>query len=197
MIRHPKPTIIARQLRRLADILDDEGDKATRRAAVLAARGYPTSTAGGGRNGTADCSSTERAAGLAGDDGPLTPPPYTGIDERLAKQLRVVWGSARGAEDTIHLINSKAADDDPIPVGTGMCIRCDRFCRPSKKDPNDRLRLQLCPADYRAFKRWQQGRPIHTPDDRDQWLYERWLDDNPEGDREAWLKIRKAQIEAA
>ncbi len=195
MIRHPAPSIIAKQLRHLADTLDDEGPRAITRAQVLASRGYPTSTGGMGVNGgRSDTTSTERAAGLPGNDRGLTPPDYADIDDTLAKLLRVLWDAALRTENTIGSINSHASDDDPVPAGTGWCQACDLLVRPTAKKPDFRLRSGFCPADYHAWRRWR----THYPDCTiDQFIYTRWLQTNPEGTADQYLEWRRQKIEAA
>jgi len=151
MIRHPAPSVLAKNLRQVADRLDDQGNRAIRQAIVLAARGWPATTNGidGGR--TADpTSSTERAA--------LNPGPYDDIDNRLARQLQAAWHCCLELHASIDMILAHANDDDPIPPGTGICAveGCDHVCNPRKK-PDDRLRSGYCPKHY---KRWVRlGRP--------------------------------------
>lgn len=195
MIRHPKLSVIAKQLRHLADTLDDEGAKAITRAAVLAARGYPTSTGGTGVNGSrSTTSSVERAAGLPGNNHGLTPPPYAGIDERLAKLLRVIWDAAIRTDNTIAEINHHASDDDKIPAGTGHCDACDQFCRPTARNPDFRLRSRLCPTHYHAWRRWRQTNPGCTTD---QFAYTVWRQGHPEGTTDQYLEWRRQKINAA
>lgn len=197
MVRHPKPSIIAKQLRHLADTLDDEGDRAVLRASVLAARGYPSSTSGSGiSTGRSDTSSTERAAGLPGNDKGLTPPPFAGLDEALAKQLRVLWATALRVAQTIADIHSHASDDDPIPAGTGYCKACDLFVRPSGKKPGFRLRAGLCPRDYHDCRRWRLAcREAGIDASVDDYIYARWREDNPEGTTEQYLEWRKSKVD--
>ena len=199
MVRHPKPSIIARQLRHLADTLDDEGQRALDRAAVLAARGYPSSTSGSGvSTGRSDTSSTERAAGVPGNDKGLTPPLFAGLDEKLAKQLRVVWATALQLAGTIADINSHAPDDDVLPAGTGWCKACDVFVRPTAKKPGFRLRAGLCPSDYHAMRRWRMSCAEAGIDVTvDDYIFARWREDNPEGTTEQYLEWRKAKVNAA
>jgi hypothetical protein len=147
----PTPTVLARNLRQLADRLDDEGDKAVRRAAVLAARGWPVSVNGseGGRSSD-PTSSTERAA--------LNPGPFDGIDYRMRTQLSNLGVSVILLHASLDLVMAHASDDDPIPAGTGSCqvVGCDHICNP-RKNPNDRLKAGYCPKHWRRWLR--QGRP--------------------------------------
>jgi hypothetical protein len=150
MVRQPKPQIIARNLRQVADQLDDTGTQAIRIASLLAARGWPASTTGtdGGRN--SDCtSSTERAA--------LKPGPYDDIDGRLARQLRLLWATSVQLQETFITVLSQASTDDALPLGTGTCLRCDKFVRPDAKRPHNRIQAGYCPACYRKW--WRLGKP--------------------------------------
>lgn len=195
MVRHPKPVIIAKQLRRLADTLDDEGARAIERAAVLAARGYPSTGSGGGQpSGGSGTSSTERAAGLPGDrNGNLAPPQFAGLDERLAKLLRVSWTTSVQIEETIGRINSHADDSDPVPAGTGSCVACGLFCRPTKERPEFRRRERLCPADYTA---WLRYRKAHPDAQQDEYIRTRWMEHNPESTTDQFLQWRRKMLDA-
>jgi hypothetical protein len=82
-----------------------------------------------------------------------------GIDERLAKHLRVIWASVTEASGLVSLVNSHAPDDDPVPAGTGHCRCCETFCRPDAKNPGNRLRAGLCPPCYESRRRWQRRNP--------------------------------------
>jgi len=150
MVNHPKPAIIARNLRQVADQLDDTGDKAIRIANLLAARGWPTSTTGtdGGRSSD-HTSSTERAV--------INPGPYDDIDGRLARQLRLLWATTVHIQGTLVDILAQASDEDPVPPGTGTCLRCQKFVRPDSRRPHNRIQAAFCPACYRRWVRL--GRP--------------------------------------
>ncbi|MGH8950187.1 MAG: hypothetical protein ACRDX9_02070 [Acidimicrobiia bacterium] len=148
MVNQPTPAALARNLRQLADRLDDQGDRAIRQAAVLAARGWPKSVVGDGRGGTT-ASSTEHAA--------THPGPYDDIDNRFARQLRLLWVTILHTHATLDTIMSQASDDDPVPPGTGRCLRCDKFVRPDGKRPHNRIQAGYCPACYRKWVRL--GRP--------------------------------------
>jgi hypothetical protein len=163
VIRHPQPPVLARNLRQLADQLDDTGPRAIRMAHLLAARGWPHSTTGtdGSRNSD-QTSSTERSA--------LQPGPFNDIDNRLTRQLHLLDSAARLTFATLNTILTCAVDDDPVPAGTGTCLRCDKLVRPDNKRPHNRIRSGLCPA---CWKRWiRAGRPdrsifIRTTNEQD------------------------------
>lgn len=146
------------QLRGLADLLDRHGDRTVDFARLLAARGWPSSTGGGGAHtpggsgtsGTSGTSSrTERAA--------LNPHPWVGVDERYADQLQLLRSAGLAVQATITSVLAHASGDDPEPAGTGHCRRCERFCRPTPDRPQDRIRSGYCPACYRRWLR--QGKP--------------------------------------
>ncbi len=157
-MNHPLPAVLARNLRQLADRLDDEGDHAIRRAPILAARGWPTNLNGTDGGPSSDAtSSTERAA--------LNPGPYDDIDNRLHRQLNLCGLTVRlihSSLDTLQVHKCKDTDcmicADTFPGGTGPCPveLCDHVCNPRKK-PDDRLRAGYCPRHYRRWLR--QGRP--------------------------------------
>ena len=153
MARALTPSELARILRPLADRLDDEGDKAVRRAPILAARGYPASTNGseGGRSSD-PTSSTERAA--------LNPDPrFDDIDGRLREHMRLCGAMAVMVHANLDVIMSQGTDEDYIRPGTGACQveGCDHICNP-EKNQNDRLKLgRFCPRCYKRWDRW--GRP--------------------------------------
>jgi hypothetical protein len=166
-VAHPRPVqprIVARNLRQLADQLDDAGPRAIRQAALLAARGWPVSTTGNGDGSRSsdETSSTERSA--------INPGPFDDIDKRLARQLVLLDSAARLTFGTINTVLSQAEDDDPVPAGTGSCLRCDKFVRPDGRRPNNRIQSGFCPACYRRWAR--AGRPdrstfIRTPSEQD------------------------------
>jgi hypothetical protein len=141
---------LVRQLRQLADRLDDQGERAMVRAVVLAARGWPVSTNGtdGGRSSD-PTSSTERAA--------LNPGPFDGIDYRMRTQMSTLWTGIIFLHGSLDVVMAHAPDDDPVPVGTGRCLRCDKFCRPDNKQPHNRIRAGFCPACDTAWRR--AGKP--------------------------------------
>ena|GEM_PF-3621290 len=168
MIHHPAPSVLAKNLRQLADRLDDIGTHKPAccrcircRAQTLAARGWPATTNGtdGGRSSD-PTTSTERAA--------LNPGPYDDIDNRLAQQLQAAWHCCLELHASIDMILAHANDDDPVPAGTGRCLRCDKFVRPDGKHPHNRIQAGWCPACYRKWAR--DGRPdrswfIRNPDE--------------------------------
>ena len=161
MIRHPAPSVLAKNLRQVADRLDDQGNRAIRQATVLAARGWPATTTGcDGSRSSDPTTSTERAA--------LNPGPYDDIDNRLARQLLLAWHVCLELHASIDMILAHANDDDPIPPGTGHCLRCERFCRPDDHKPHNRIVSAFCPACYHKW--WRLGKPerstfIRTPDE--------------------------------
>lgn len=171
--RHPTPWAIAQHLREVAQLLDEHGrhDRsaaaATRcncllcSARLLSARGWPASTTtdGSGSRGADTTSSTERAVGLAGNERkPLMPPlpMFTGVDERLAKQLYVMWQVGLKVQADVRNILAHAGKEDVLPAGSGECARCGRFCRPDQKQ-GDRIRSGYCGSCYRLWLR--RGKP--------------------------------------
>lgn len=193
--RHPSLRTISDNLRAAADALDAQGEKGVLMARELAAKGYPSSTLGdGGSRGTDDTSSTERAAGLGGDPKkPTQRNEWAGVDSRLASALFLASRSATLVESLVKNICHHAEDLDRVPVGTGECQACGRFCRPDGKHPGNRLRSGLCPTDYRAYLR--AGQP-----DRGYWIHQRrghLTDDNgvlhtPEPDHDLDLSTELA-----
>jgi hypothetical protein len=146
---NPTPTVLARNLRQLADQLDDQGPRAIRMAHLLEARGWPNSTNGNGSRSSDQTSSTERAA--------INPGPFDDIAGRLTRQLNLLDSAARLTFATINTILTCAADDDPLPAGTGTCLRCDKFVRPDNKRPHNRIKAGLCPSCH--LKWWRLGKP--------------------------------------
>jgi hypothetical protein len=151
---HPAPTIIASQLEALAKQLRANGDQAKLWALILSARGYPSATLGSGARSSDTTTSTERAVGLSGDDGPLTPPDaaWNGVDGELDRYLALLTHTASHVASLLTRLLAHASDDDPIPAGTGPCAlrTCEHFCVPRKK-PSDRLRRGLCPSHYNQW----------------------------------------------
>jgi hypothetical protein len=137
------------QLRGVADLLDRDGARTLDFSHVLAARGWPGSAGGGGSRSSGTSSRTERAA--------LDPHPWVGVDERYMRELEVLARAGRAVEATIAAVLAHAPGDDPMPAGTGTCRRCERFCRPTDRRPDDRIRSGYCPACYRRWLR--QGKP--------------------------------------
>lgn len=173
-VSHPPYRRIAGNLRDFANVLDALGEHNRRAAAVgnchclgcraeiLAARGFPTGTLGSGARSSDTTSSTERAVGLGGGGEVLSPPDpvFVGIDQKLAKHMRLIWAAVTEASGLVGVVNSHAPDDDPIPAGTGHCECCERFCRPDgAKDPDNRLRGGFCPACWRSWLRWRTRSP--------------------------------------
>jgi len=159
-VHHPAPAIIAGQLEALAKQLRVNGDQAKLWATVLAARGYPTATLGSGARSSDTTTTVERAVGLSGDTGALTPPdgPWNGVDADLAWSMRLVWLTSTQLDVLMARLLAHASDDDPIPAGTGPCTfkGCEHFCNP-RKNPNDRIKRGYCPSHY--WRWWHLGRP--------------------------------------
>lgn len=165
---HPAPKAIADDLRAAADRVSDQCAKALSLARELAANGYPGSTLGdGGSRGTDSTSSTERAAGLGGrpEDKPRQNE-WAGVDRKLAAALAAASRASKNLDALIQNICHHAPDLDRVPVGTGECQACGRFCRPDAKHAGNRLRSGLCPTDYRAYLR--AGQP-----ERSAWIHQR------------------------
>lgn len=150
-VHHPEPSVLADHLRRVADLIEGMGPRATAQAAMLSAVGWPPGTMGVDGSRSADqTSSTERAA--------LTPHPFDRVDVELSQQLRLMWLTGVQLQGTISRIMAHATTEDMVLAGTGECLvrGCGHFCNPRKKG-EDRLRAGFCPAHYRAWLR--QGRP--------------------------------------
>lgn len=173
LVHHPKPKVLAQQLRALATLIENDGPTAVRAATVLAARGYPAGTSGDGTGSrTSDnTSSTERAAGVTTDD--MRTGRYTGVDVRLAKLLRLIWKTGLDIETLLVDLLAHGDDVDLVPAGTGDCECCKRFVRPTPERPHDRLRSGLCDACRKAWDKANKGGQL----DRGRWLIERrnWL----------------------
>lgn len=173
--RHPTPQVLARQLRHLADTLEHNGTAAIRAASILAARGYPAGTLGdgGASNGASilvvdeetgpdgelvPCTSTEAAA--------LNHDRWNDADRRLARLLRLVWSTSVQTESLAADLLAHAQDVDELPAGTGSCEACTKVCRPTVKNPDNRLRSGLCDA---CRKHWARSGIT----DRGDWLLTR------------------------
>lgn len=159
--RHPGIPAIVEADQNRAQWMVTDGDRLLEYASLLASQGYANSTLGdGGSRGTDSTSSTERTA-LRDHPGR-----WVGVDAELASRLRD-YHLAGAALDALHAdVLHHAADLDPVPAGTGECLACGRFCRPSKDKPGNRLRSGLCPTHHRAWCR--AGRP-----DRGLWIRQR------------------------
>jgi hypothetical protein len=152
-LNHPAPVVIAQTCEQIARVLRRDGTQAKRMAAVLASRGYRRVTLGAYGRAADTTSSTERAA--------LDPDlDWADIDAHLALQLRMTWSYLVRLEGTIAKIMAHASDDDPVPAGTGECLRCAAFCRPTAERPEFRIKAGFCPACYQTWVR--QGRPDRT-----------------------------------
>lgn len=162
--RHPSLWSLAQHFREVAAALDDNGNHSrteanagrcrclTCAAKLLAARGWPATTAGdgSGSRGADTTSSTERAV----VEPPL--PMFAGIDERLAKSLYLMWQVGLRIQTDARNILAHADKDDVLPAGSGECFRCGRFCRPDQKQ-GDRIKAGYCGACYRLWLR--RGKP--------------------------------------
>lgn len=191
-VSHPPYRRIAANLRDFANLLDVMPEHNRRessvgncrcvgcRAEILAARGFPSGTLGSGTRSTTVSSSTERAVGLmANEDTALLPPDpqFVGLDDNLAKHLRLIWHAVTTASGLVGTVNSHAPDDDPVPAGTGHCMCCETFCRPDDRRPDNRLRSGLCPACHQS------------------WLY--WRARNPQGQRPDFVRWRRQNLSGA
>lgn len=154
LAKHPVPKVTAAHLRTVADAIEDHGATAERRAALLAARGWPSGTLGSGSRSSDNTSSVERAVGLQGDDDvqPRTDR-WVDADRELATRWRQAFTAVARLHEYLGDLVAHADDVDPLPAGTGECQACGRFVRPSKRRPNDRLRSGLCDRDRKAWKR--------------------------------------------
>lgn len=180
-VAHPAPRIIASQLRDLAAQLDQCAPHDRRQADVglcrcldcaaelLAARGWPPGTLGSGSRSADTTSSTERAAGVNSDTTELVRDEYAILHEDLAKHLRLIWSSAGRLVHLIGTVRSQAPTDDPVPVGTGHCVACTRFCRPDARRPDNRLKAGLCPACWASWMRWRRTHPAGIRSDFITW----------------------------
>lgn len=163
-----KPSVLADYLETVAARLRARGDAAIDMAGLLAARGYPTGGNGGARSSD-PTSSTERAAGLAGDDGDATPDTrWVNVPAELAHDMRQLWYHATRVDGTISRVLGHASTDDQTPAGTGLCYLhrlCEESCRPTKKNPDNRLRNGLGPRCHSAWMRYRQAHPDATRQD--------------------------------
>lgn len=154
MTNAPRPTVLAGYLERLAKQLRDRGDYATEMAHHLAARGYPAGN-GDGRRSSDTTSSTERA-------GTTEPNKWVATVDELAEDMRKLWYHATRVDSAMSRILAHATTDDQVPVGTGACYLtklCEEFCRPTLKDPDNRLREGLGPACWQAWLRYRSANP--------------------------------------
>lgn len=173
---HPTPKDIARQLRAVANTLDNNGDHALELADALAARGYPSVTGGSGSRSAATSTSVERAAGAHSEseenDTKITsrkPSRWDTANTDLARTLTFLTSAARATERYIDDLFDHASDEDWLPAGSGNCICCGNFVRPDYKHLERRLRGGYCPACHQAWLRWRQH---HYPD-RSSFVHER------------------------
>lgn len=174
---HPSPKQLAAYLHRLADKLDKHGGRALEMAEVLAARGYPASTAGSGSRSSDTTSSTERAATVGApekpaDGEPWRPGEWDDADLRLAAELHRTWVAALDVEAGLDTILDHASTADQLPPGTGYCTCggddpkapswCGTFCAPRQNGPSDRLKSGLAPKCWMRFVRWRDANPSGT-----------------------------------
>lgn len=168
----PHPAKLARQLRQLAQALDDHGERAVELASVLAARGFPASTLGapGGR-GTAELTSTEAAADRRD--------PFANVDRDLDRWLDLAFRVTAHGQDLITRITTHAGLDTEHQgratgsAGAGHCLACERWV-PGTHD--DRLRAGFCNACRVSWQGWRNR--------------------NPFGDRQAFIRWRQARAAA-
>lgn len=158
----PPPHALAAHLRQVAKLLDGQATHNRTRAAtglcrcptctahLLAARGWPSNTAGTpGTNGSSDTTPTEAAA--------LTSSEFHGLDDKLTNAMRTIWTAGLHIQEAMATIHAHAPDDDPLPAGAGPCQRCDHVCNSRHRGPEDRLRSGLCPSCYQARRRMRSS----------------------------------------
>lgn len=161
----PSPVVLARQLRQLAQVLDDHGARAVAMAPVLAARGFPASTLGapGGR-GSSELTSTEAAADR--------PAPFDGVDRDLTRWLVLAYQVAVYGQDLVTRITAHAAPDAEHEgratgsAGAGHCLACERWVPGTHED---RLRSGWCDACRKSWERYRASRPS-----ADRMSFQRW-----------------------
>lgn len=171
----PSPEVLARQLRQLAQVLDDHGAAAVRMAPVLAARGFPASTLGapGGR-GSSELTSTEAAADR--------PAPFAGVDVDLARWLELAYRVAAHGQDLVTRITTHAGADAvhegraTASAGAGHCLACERWV-PGTHD--DRIRAGFCIACTMSYRRWRSRHDA----DGDRARFIRWRQGHNDSDR--------------
>lgn len=159
-----KPSVLADYLERVAAMLRDRGDAAIDMAHLLASRGYPSGGSSNGSRSSDPTSSTERAAGLAGDDGDATPDTrWLNVPVELTDDMRKLWYHATRVDGTMSRVLSHATTDDRVPAGTGLCYLVklceENVCRPTLKNPDNRLRNGLGPACHQAWMRYRKTNP--------------------------------------
>lgn len=162
--RHPGVTVIVEIGQTHLQRLVSDGDRAVEYASLLASRGYANSTLGdGGSRATDGTSSTERTALRDFRDR------WVDVDVLLATRLRDFHRAGLALDALVADVLHHAADLDHVPAGTGECVCCSRFCRPSKDKPGNRIQAWFCPTCYRAWAR--AGRP-----ERSGWIRQRQKD---------------------
>ena len=177
MSNHPPPKELAKQLRALANMLDNNGGHALELADALAARGYPSATGGSGSRSASTTTSVERAAGFTNDeeddendkrDITRKPTRWDHANADLDRILNLLARTAHKTEAYLDDLFAHASDEDWLPAGSGNCICCGNFTRPDFKHPERRLRSGYCPPCHFAWLRWRQ----HNYPDRA--AYVRW-----------------------
>lgn len=148
MPRHGEPSTIGDLLTRIATALQADGHRAEELVRLLSDRGWAAGTLGdGGARSTDDTSSVERTI-IAGQGR------WAGKDSRYHALLQTLERTAQAFEALHTDVLAHAGDEDPVPVGTGGCLCCSTMCRPTADRPGYRLRSGLCPACYRAWRRY-------------------------------------------
>jgi hypothetical protein len=152
MPHHSGYDALADMLERRAKALRQRGPRTEDLVHLLAARGWAAGTLGdGGARSTEGSSSVERAAD------PDRPNRWHTRDHEWHEQLAQIEKLLGQNESLDTDVNAHAGDEDPLPVNTGACTACDRFCRPTAERPENRLKKgSLCPACYRAWLRAEQ-----------------------------------------
>ena len=154
----PPPRELVVKLRALAALLDapsdvgnrTQGERALELAAVLAARGWPSSTLNNGSRSTNELTSVESAAANPN-------PMWDGVDDRLKELLHRLWEDGLEARSLVTSIVSHAGPDErktSTQAGSGDCMACGRFCSGADLD---RLRGGYCNGCRMAWER--AGRP--------------------------------------
>lgn len=147
--RHPKPQVLAAHSHQVANDIADHGTAAVRMATELAARGYPSGTLGdgGASSGASILVNGERVPVTSTEAAALAHDRFHDVDRLLATLFRTYWSTGVRIQQVMADVLAHASTEDRTPAGMGNCVACDTFCNP-RKDPNDRLKTNLCPACY-------------------------------------------------
>lgn len=203
MIRHPRPATIGTYVIDVGKILRDEIRHEPCKthcrcvectAHRLAQIGWHTTTTSDGRGGTRtiivpdENGDSDRVPVTGVEAAAIEVQPYAGIDDELARVLRVFWRSARMVEDKITRIRKHESDTEQL-AGLGDCVCCGRFCNP-RKDPNDRRRHGLCGPCDSAWHRWKRARTDAI------WLINWWIPYTTESLRPDFIRWRRTQVKA-